>query len=109
MNPNPVPIGGSNPPKPALSGGGGGSTFDPMEARVARLESLQPEAELFGRRRDCAVGAWGEGILRIEEHGELIGAQGKKVDIGGYYLPDDAKAGAAMRPSATLNAALAAV
>ena len=38
MNPNPVPIGGSNPPKPALSGGGGGSTFDPMEARVARLE-----------------------------------------------------------------------
>jgi len=40
---------------------------------------------------------------------ELIGAQGKPVDIGGYYLPDDAKASAAMRPSATLNAALAAL
>ena len=40
---------------------------------------------------------------------ELIGAQGKKVDMGGYYLPDDGKAGAAMRPSATLNAALAGV
>ncbi len=35
-------------------------------------------------------------------------AQGKPVDIGGYYLPDPAKASAAMRPSATLNAALSA-
>ena len=42
-------------------------------------------------------------------NGELIGAQGKPVDIGGYYLPDPAKASAAMRPSATLNAALAAL
>jgi isocitrate dehydrogenase len=40
---------------------------------------------------------------------ELIGAQGKPADIGGYYLPDDAKASAAMRPSPTLNAALAAL
>ena len=40
-------------------------------------------------------------------NGELLGAQGKPVDMGGYYLPDDAKTGAAMRPSATLNAALA--
>jgi isocitrate dehydrogenase len=40
---------------------------------------------------------------------ELIGAQGKPVDLGGYYLPDDAKASAAMRPSATLNAAIAAI
>jgi isocitrate dehydrogenase len=39
---------------------------------------------------------------------ELIAAQGKPVDIGGYYLPDPAKVSAAMRPSATLNAALAA-
>ncbi|MCD9031903.1 NADP-dependent isocitrate dehydrogenase [Luteimonas sp. Y-2-2-4F] len=37
---------------------------------------------------------------------ELNGAQGKPVDIGGYYHPDLAKAGAAMRPSATFNAAL---
>ncbi len=42
-------------------------------------------------------------------NGELIGAQGKPVDLGGYYLPDFAKASAAMRPSATLNAALAAL
>jgi len=40
---------------------------------------------------------------------ELIAAQGKPVDTGGYYLPDQAKTSAAMRPSATLNAALAAL
>jgi len=40
---------------------------------------------------------------------ELIAAQGKPVDTGGYYLPDPAKTSAAMRPSATLNAALGAV
>ena len=38
---------------------------------------------------------------KIVTNGELIGAQGKPVDIGGYYLPDSAKASAAMRPSAT--------
>jgi len=40
---------------------------------------------------------------------ELNGAQGKPVDIGGYYQPDLAKTAAAMRPSATFNAALAAL
>ncbi|MBV6495981.1 MAG: Isocitrate dehydrogenase [NADP] [Pyrinomonadaceae bacterium] len=34
---------------------------------------------------------------------ELIGAQGKPQDIGGYYHPDTEKTYAAMRPSATLN------
>ena len=34
---------------------------------------------------------------------ELNGAQGKAVDIGGYYHPDVAKAAAALRPSQTLN------
>jgi len=38
---------------------------------------------------------------------ELNGAQGKAIDIGGYYKPDEALAAAAMRPSATLNALLA--
>ncbi len=37
---------------------------------------------------------------------ELNGAQGKPVDIGGYYHPSATKCAAAMRPSATLNAAL---
>jgi len=35
--------------------------------------------------------------------------QGKGVDIGGYYQPDFAKLEAVMRPSKTLNNALAAV
>ena len=34
---------------------------------------------------------------------ELNAVQGAAQDVGGYYLPDDAKASAAMRPSATLN------
>jgi isocitrate dehydrogenase len=39
--------------------------------------------------------------------GELIGAQGKKMDVGGYYHPSPAKCSAAMRPSDTLNSVLA--
>jgi len=39
---------------------------------------------------------------------EFAAVQGKPVDIGGYYLADDAKCKAVMRPSATLNGILAA-
>jgi isocitrate dehydrogenase len=38
---------------------------------------------------------------------ELIGVQGSPADIGGYYRPDDDKAAEVMRPSKTLNEALA--
>ena len=41
--------------------------------------------------------------------GELKAAQGRAIDIGGYYRPDEAKTSTAMRPSATLNAILACV
>jgi isocitrate dehydrogenase len=34
---------------------------------------------------------------------QLNALQGSKVDLGGYYLPDDAKANQAMRPVETLN------
>jgi len=40
---------------------------------------------------------------------ELKAAQGKPVDIGGYYQPNEAKASAAMRPSSTLNNVLASI
>ncbi len=40
---------------------------------------------------------------------ELIAAQGKPVDMGGYYHPDFEKTAKAMRPSQTLNAALASI
>jgi len=39
---------------------------------------------------------------RINE--ELLAAQGRPVDMGGYYHPDFEKTAAAMRPSPTLNA-----
>jgi isocitrate dehydrogenase len=42
-----------------------------------------------------------ENEARINE--ELLAAQGKPQDIGGYYHPDTYKTYAAMRPSATLN------
>ncbi len=35
---------------------------------------------------------------------ELLGAQRKPMDLGGYYRPDKKKAAAGMRPSPTLNA-----
>ena len=38
---------------------------------------------------------------------ELAAVQGSPVDVGGYYAPDPALATAAMRPSATFNAAIA--
>ncbi|MCH8612243.1 NADP-dependent isocitrate dehydrogenase [Arsenicicoccus dermatophilus] len=40
---------------------------------------------------------------------ELIGVQGKPVDLGGYFKVDDELATAAMRPSATLNAVVDAI
>ncbi|HEX8399015.1 MAG TPA: NADP-dependent isocitrate dehydrogenase [Pyrinomonadaceae bacterium] len=43
-----------------------------------------------------------ENEAKINE--ELIGAQGKSQDIGGYYQPSSEKTYAAMRPSAALNA-----
>ncbi|HVI95600.1 MAG TPA: NADP-dependent isocitrate dehydrogenase, partial [Anaeromyxobacter sp.] len=43
----------------------------------------------------------GDSAAKIDA--ELIAAQGKPVDVGGYYRPDFAKADAAMRPSPTLN------
>ncbi|MCZ4244623.1 NADP-dependent isocitrate dehydrogenase [Pedobacter punctiformis] len=48
-----------------------------------------------------------ENEAKINE--ELIGAQGKPQNIGGYYNPNDELASKAMRPSATLNATLAAL
>jgi isocitrate dehydrogenase len=40
---------------------------------------------------------------------ELLAVEGKAQDIGGYFHPDDAKAEAAMRPSATLNSIIDAI
>jgi isocitrate dehydrogenase len=70
------------------------------------LAAQTKDAELQARFKPLAE-ALGKNEAKI--NGELIGAQGKPVDTGGYYLPDTTKTSAAMRPSATLNAALAAL
>ncbi|HJD50837.1 MAG TPA: NADP-dependent isocitrate dehydrogenase [Candidatus Rothia avistercoris] len=46
-----------------------------------------------------------EALVANEEKivAELLDAQGSPADLGGYYKPEDAKASAVMRPSATLN------
>ncbi|MGB8931588.1 MAG: NADP-dependent isocitrate dehydrogenase [Anaeromyxobacteraceae bacterium] len=49
----------------------------------------------------------GENAAKIDA--ELIAAQGKPQDLGGYYQPDDEKTTKAMRPSATLNAIIDAI
>jgi isocitrate dehydrogenase len=49
----------------------------------------------------------GENEAKINE--ELLGAQRKPQDLGGYYDPDPKKAEKAMRPSATLNAIVDAI
>lgn len=54
-----------------------------------------------------AAAAFAQGEAKILE--ELKAAQGKPVDIGGYYQPNEDKASRAMRPSATLNQVLATI
>lgn len=70
------------------------------------LAAQTKDAELQAKFKPLA-----ETLAKNEDkiNAELIGAQGKPVDLGGYYLTDAKKTAAAMRPSATLNAALAAL
>jgi isocitrate dehydrogenase len=69
--------------------------------------------ELAGQSTDAGLAATfapvAEALTRDEQAivAELNAVQGSPVDIGGYYQPDPARAAAAMRPSPTLNAALA--
>ncbi|MBB3227943.1 isocitrate dehydrogenase [Luteibacter sp. Sphag1AF] len=68
---------------------------------------------LAAQNDDAALKAKFAPLARALEEGEatilaeLVGVQGHAVDIGGYYQPDLARVSKAMRPSATLNAALA--
>src|SRR6516165_7906835 len=71
--------------------------------------------ELAAQTEDPALQAQfqplAETLTRNEEKivAELAAVQGKPADIGGYYLPDTEKCQSVMRPSATLNTALAQV
>ncbi len=70
------------------------------------LAAQTKDPELKARFKPLA-----EALARNEAkiNAELVGAQGKPVDMGGYYVPDFAKTSEAMRPSATLNAAIGAL
>ena len=78
-----------------------GSTYYLALAWAKALAAQDEDAELKQRFTPVAA-ALAANAGKITQ--ELLVAQGKPVDIGGYYLPDDAKCAAAMRPSATLNA-----
>jgi isocitrate dehydrogenase len=71
--------------------------------------------ELAAQTEDAALAAQFTPLAKVLTDNEkkivdeLNAVQGKPVDIGGYYMPDQAKLAAIMRPSATFNAALAAV
>ncbi|KND25746.1 NADP-dependent isocitrate dehydrogenase [Streptomyces acidiscabies] len=77
--------------------------------------SLYWAQELAAQTEDAdlakAFASFAESLAANEEKivGELNAVQGAAADIGGYYQPDPAKAAAVMRPSATWNAALAAL
>jgi len=68
------------------------------------LAAQTKDAELKAKFEPLAK-ALAENEAKISE--ELIAAQGNAQNIGGYYNPNDELAGKAMRPSATLNNALA--
>jgi isocitrate dehydrogenase len=69
--------------------------------------------ELAAQSDDAALASdFGDLAKRLRENesainDELIGVQGSPADIGGYYRPDGDKASEVMRPSKTLNEALA--
>jgi isocitrate dehydrogenase len=78
-----------------------GSTFYLALYWAQELAAQDDDAELKDRFTPVAK-QLEENEQKINE--ELLAAQGEPVDLGGYFLPDDAKAGAAMRPSRTFNA-----
>ncbi len=72
----------------------------------ARALAACDDAELAARFAPVAA-ALAEAEGTISE--ELLAAQGPAQDLGGYYLPDGARADAAMRPSETLNRIIAGI
>jgi len=81
-----------------------GSQFYLAMYWAQELAAQTEDAELAAKFKPLA-----ETLARDEEKivAELGAVQGAPADIGGYYLPDAKKCAAVMRPSATLNAALA--
>ncbi len=78
-----------------------GSTFY-LALYWAQALAEQDRDMTIKKRLTPVAGALAEQEDRIAE--ELLSAQGRPVDVGGYYFPDESMAEQAMRPSETLNA-----
>ncbi len=78
-----------------------GSTFYLTLYWAQALAAQSKDAEMQARFAKVAKELEQNEAKIVEE---LLAAQGKPVDLGGYYMPDDEKAEAVMRPSSTLNA-----
>ena len=70
------------------------------------LAKQTDDAELAAKFAPVAAALTADEATIVDE---LNAVQGSPCDIGGYYFPDEAKAVAAMRPSATLNAIIDAI
>ncbi|MBW2459023.1 MAG: NADP-dependent isocitrate dehydrogenase, partial [Deltaproteobacteria bacterium] len=78
-----------------------GSTFYLAMYWAQTLAAQDDDAELKARFAPVAA-EFEKNVAKISE--EMLAAQGKPVDLGGYFMPDAKKAEAQMRPSATFNA-----
>ena len=67
------------------------------------LAGQSDDADLAARFASVAEAMTAAEITIVDE---LNAVQGPAMDIGGYYMPDEAKASAVMRPSATFNGIL---
>ena len=83
-----------------------GSCFYLVRYWAEALAKQETDAALASRFRPVA-----DALIANEEQilAEIDATQGKPQDLGGYYKPDTDMAGAAMRPSATLNDIIAGV
>ncbi len=78
-----------------------GSSFYLALYWAEALASQSDDPEL----RERFAGPAAELASQVEKiTAELLSAQGQPVDIGGYYMPDNAMAEKAMRPSPSFNA-----
>jgi len=77
-----------------------GSTYYLALYWAQALAAQDEDAELQERFAQVAADL-AAGEAKITE--ELLAAQGKAMELGGYYRPDEDVTGRAMRPSATLN------
>ena len=78
-----------------------GSTFY-LALYWAQALAAQSQDEDLQARFAPVARKLGENEAKIVQ--ELLAAQGRPVDLGGYFLPDDALAEREMRPSPTFNA-----